>query len=258
MPKPRRVWKIVRRSFLLLLGVYLLLQSFPQLLFAHSVSYGNLILYSRIPLPQNANEILKKTDLLLSSSELYSTGHTRRIFVCDGYKLYWLLTSGERHSVGCSFPTTSKNVFIPKADFANDLALPEQWKSTDTRRRTLSGTIAHELTHVSIAEYLGRISYWRLTRKNAWVNEGYCDYIARSSSVSLDSGVNSVLTTPYDSLGISYVRSRLMIAHLINDEHLSMKDILKNPPDGRKVSEEVVEKLRHDPVIDPASIEPTR
>lgn len=252
----KRIWKYFRRTLLLLAAIYLLLWLFPQPLFAHSRQYGNLTLYSRSPLPGNTDDILKKTDRLLSSSELYSTNTPRRIFVCDGYKLYWLLSFGQRHSFGCSFGTTSKNVFIPKADFANDLVLQEKWNAADSRKRNLSAVMAHEITHVMIAEYLGRVSCWRFRKKAAWLDEGYCDFIARSSSNSLEDGVRSVLETPYGTKGLSYFRSRLMAAELLNGQHLSIKTLLRRPPDGQKVSDEITEKLRKNPVVDPASIEP--
>jgi hypothetical protein len=237
----KRTWKYFKRVVLIFSFVYLLLWFFPQLLFAHSAQYGNLILYSRSPLPENTEAILKKTDRLLSSSELYSTNAPRRIFVCDGYKLYWLLTFGQRHSVGCSFGTTSKNVFIPKADFVNDLVLQEKWNATDSRRRNLSAIMAHEITHVLNAEYLGRISYWRLRGKASWLDEGYCDFIARSSGSSLDDGVRSILETPYGTKSLSYFRSRLMVAELLNGQHSSIKALLRNPPDGQKISDALTE-----------------
>lgn len=252
----KRIWKYFRRTLLLLAAVYLLLWLFPQPLFAHSRQYSNLTLYSRSPLPENTDAILEKTDRLLASSELYSTNTPRRIFVCNSYKLYWLLTFGQRHSFGCSFGATSKNVFIPKADFTNDLVLQEKWNAADSRKRNLSAVMAHEITHVMIAEYLGRVSYWRLRRTAAWLDEGYCDYIARSSSNSFDDGVRLVLETPYGTGGLSYFRSRLMVAELLNEQHLSVKALLYKPPDGQKVSDEVTEKLRKNPVVDPASIEP--
>jgi hypothetical protein len=256
MRKPKRPWKIVRRCLLLILGLWVLLHVFPRPLFAHSVRYRNLTLYSRSPLPANAAEILEKADHLLSSSELYSTNRSRKIFVSDSYALHWLLTFGQRHGVGSSFSMTTGHVFIPKADIANDRALPEQWKPTDTRERPLSSTIAHELEHDLNAEYLGRLSYWRLRRNANWADEGYCDYIARSSSISLEDGVRSVLQTPYETKGLSYFRSRLMVAHLINEQHMSIKDIFRNPPDAHQVSDEVVEELRKNPAIDPGSLEP--
>jgi len=256
MGKRKLRWKLFRRSLFLVFGVWLVLHVFPQPLFAHNVRYQNLELYSRSPLPANAMEILEKADRLLSASELYSADRSRRIFVCDSYALYWLLTFGQRHSPGCSFATTTGHVFIPKAEVANDRVLIEQWNPTDHRERTLSGTIAHELTHVRNAEYLGRLSYSRLRRTSAWVDEGYCDYIARSSSISIDDGVRSVLESPCQATGLSYFRSRLMVARLMNEQHLSIKEIFKNPPDGRKLSDEITEKLRKNPKIDRASIEP--
>ena len=252
----KRIWKYFKRTLLLLPAIYLFLWLFPQTLFAYSRQFRNLTLYSRSPLPENADDILKKTDGLLSSSELYSTNTPRHIFVCDGYKLYWLLTFGQRHSFGCSFGATSKNVFIPKADFANDLVSQEKWNAADSRKRNLSAVMAHEITHVMIAEYLGRVFCWRLREKAAWLDEGYCDFIARSSSNSLEDSVRSVLETPYDTKGLSYFRCRLMVAGLLNEKHLSIKTLLANPPDGQKVSDEITEKLRKNPVVDPASIEP--
>ena len=252
----KRIWRCCNRTLWLLLVIYLLLWIFPQPLFAHSRRYGNLMLYSRAPLPENVEDILKKTDQLLSASELYSTNTTRRIFVCGDCKLYRLLTFGQRHGFGCSFATTSRNIFIPKADFTNNVVLQEKWNADDTRKRTFSAVAAHEITHLMIAEHLGRFSYWQLHKKAAWLDEGYCDFIARSSSDTFENGARSILETPYGAKGLSYFRSRLMVAKLLNEEQLSIKTLLRNPPDGQKISDEVTETLRRNPVIDPASIEP--
>ena len=50
---------------------------------------------------------------------------------------------------------------------------------TENNRRTLSGTIAHEVTHSLVKNRIGLLKYMQL---DTWKNEGYADYIAKESS----------------------------------------------------------------------------
>jgi hypothetical protein len=49
---------------------YVLLLSFPQVLFAHQISYRNLMVYSRTPLDQNVYAVLDKVESRLATSEI--------------------------------------------------------------------------------------------------------------------------------------------------------------------------------------------
>jgi len=46
--------------------------------------------------------------------------------------------------------------------------------------RTLSGTIAHEMTHRLVADHIGE---WAALRLPAWKREGYPDYVAQETSI---------------------------------------------------------------------------
>ncbi len=47
--------------------------------------------------------------------------------------------------------------------------------------RTLSGVIAHETTHIMIANHLGEV---RSAMLPTWQQEGYADHVARESSLT--------------------------------------------------------------------------
>jgi hypothetical protein len=256
MSRPKRILTLLKRALLFFPCAFLLLEIFPQPLFAHATRYSNLVLYSRKPLPLKATAILAKADRLLASSELYSTNQIRRIFLCDSYPLYRALSLGQKYSFGCSFPNTTKHVFIPKADLLNDLALAQKAHPADTRKRDLSAIIAHELLHITVGEFLGRMAYWRLRRTAPWVDEGYCDFISRSSSVSLDEGVRSILERPFRASAVPYVQARIMVGWVINEKGLNATNLLLHPPNGRVISEELKAVLRTDSPLDPKRIEP--
>src|SRR2546427_8876697 len=62
-----RAYRILRYVLMFAIVGYVLLLSFPQVLFAHETSYRNLKVYSREPLDQNIYAVLDKVESKLAT-----------------------------------------------------------------------------------------------------------------------------------------------------------------------------------------------
>jgi hypothetical protein len=145
-------------------ATYLLLLCFPQILFAHELSYRNFI-YSREPLDKSIYDVLDRVESRLAALKI-NEDVKPRIFLTNGFDMYALLSlSVGRNSFGKSYAALpTDNVFINKADTAKDLVFRS---GAGNNERTLSGVIAHEITHLWMRK---RFGYWRAYphRKARW------------------------------------------------------------------------------------------
>jgi len=105
--------RVLRRLLASIPAAYLLLLCFPQLLFAHQLSYRNLTVYSRAPLDSRIYGVLDRVESRLAASEI-KENVTPRIFLTDGFGTYALLslyigTSSFGKSYAALPPTTSSS-----------------------------------------------------------------------------------------------------------------------------------------------------
>ena len=218
------------RAAAVLCLAYLLLHAYPQPLFAHNVTAHDITLYSRLPLPPAAVERLAQARALLDRSELAVAGRPARVFLCNSPGLFRLFAPLKAGSFAISFPFTD-NIFVADADIAADLVT-----SAHKARRSLSGVIAHEITHDLIRQRLG---VWQSLILPEWVVEGYCDYVADSSSYPEALGQDLLATgRPADSDSARYYLQRRMVAHLIDDRHLSFAAVVARARDQAAVERE--------------------
>src|SRR5262245_1451698 len=153
-------------------AIYLLLLCFPQVLFAHELSYRHFIVYSREPLDKRIYDVLDRAESRLAASAI-NEDVKPRIFLTNGFDVYALLSLYfGSNSFGKSYAALpTKNVFINKSDTARDLV----FRSTPAlNARSLSGVIAHEITHLWMRK---RFGYWRNLAMPAWKKEGYAEYV---------------------------------------------------------------------------------
>lgn len=241
--KTRRAFRflgIVAAALLVLFLGYVSVSAFPEPFFPYRVTYKHLTLYSRTPLPAKIESLLQRTDEHLSRSELYNPNLDARIFVCDSDRLFWFFT-GQRHIFGVCFPDTSRLIFVPKADYEQDLIPFDRTGPDDNRRRHLSNTLAHEVTHLYITDYLG---FGRQEFLPVWVKEGYCEYIGQGDAIDPAVGIRALLSGQTQMKGLYYFQSRRMMELLIDKRQLSIKQILRDPPKEADVHAELLVSLR--------------
>ncbi len=233
LPPPTTAFGRVRRRLerattVLAIG-YVALQAFPQVLFAHNVTTQGITIYSRAPLPAETAACVDRAAVLLRQSELAVPGRTERIFVCDSPWLYRLLCPASASAFACSVPLTD-HVFIASADFRQDVA---RSSAPQYNTRSLSGVIAHEITHGLIRHRLG---LWRGVRLPTWVAEGYCDYVARDGSFPTAEGRRLLAEDRIDPTpSFRYFRYRQTVRWLIEVKHLSFEQVVARSDDPATV-----------------------
>lgn len=149
----------------------------PQLLaFPHSARSGDSLVWAERPLDQaELDRIVARAEALVAASPLAREREPRRIFLTDGGWRWTWLANVTRGSFALTRALTDPVVIVNRSDLAGDAVV----NGVGARRR-LSSVIAHETTHVMLRRRFGRIA---MAGKPQWLVEGYCDYIARESSL---------------------------------------------------------------------------
>ena len=235
-----RIYRIGRYLFVSMAATYFLLLIFPQVLFAHEISYGNATVYSREPIDQNIRTVLDKAGARLANSEI-STGEVKpKVFLTDGFRFYSFLSlyiGG--NSFGKGYPLLpTNNIFINKSDLAKDLVFRS---SPANNERSLSGVIAHETTHLLIRK---RYGYWRNLIMPAWKKEGYAEYVAGGSTLAYEAGVKLWKDNPQDGSGYQYFKYYMLVKYLLEQEKLSVDDLFNRDFDLTALEQRVLKSLQ--------------
>jgi len=218
---------------------YLLLLCFPQVLFAHEISYRNLAVYSGQPLDKDLYAVLDKAEARLAASAIHDESVRPRIFLTDSFGSYalWSLYLG-RSSFGKSYPLLpTSNIFINKSDLARDAVLRS---STANSERSLSGVIAHETTHLLIRR---RFGYWRNLTMPTWKKEGYAEYVAGGSTLPYETGVAMWKANPNDGTGYQYFKYYMMVKYLLEHDKLSVEGLFNGDFEVRSLERRVLASL---------------
>ena len=234
-----KAYKIVRSALLLLTAAFVFLLVYPQVLFAHELRYKNFTVYSRQPLPPSIYPVLDKVEAELSASPINDTTLQPKIFLTNSQKLYSLLSLYIGwNSFGKGYPILpTNNVFINEADVSRDLVFR---KAATGSQRSLSGVIAHEITHLNIRRKFG---YVRNITMPAWKKEGYAEYVAGGSTLDYETGSKLWKANPNDGTGYQYFRYYLSVKYLLENDKLSVQDLFTRDIDNASIEAKVFEKL---------------
>jgi len=232
-------YKIVRGVLLLLTAAFVLLLSFPQLLFAHQATYKNFRVYSREPLDQSINAVLDKAEARLAMSPINDDTVKPKVFLTNSYGFYRGLSLNigwNSFGKGYALLPTS-NVFINKSDAARDTVFRD---APTNNARSLSGVIAHEVTHLLIRK---RYGYWRNVIMPAWKKEGYAEYVAGGSTLSYEEGVKMWKNNPKDGTGYQYFKYHMLVKYLLEQEKISVDDLFNRDFDVAALEQKVLNSL---------------
>jgi hypothetical protein len=234
-----RVYRAARYAFFSIVLAYVLLLVFPQVLFGHQVSSGNLTVYSREPLDQNMNTVLDRVQQRLAASPINNPDVKPKIFLTNSFRFYSTLSlyiGGNSFGKGFAALNTN-NIFINKSDIANDLVFRA---TRDYNERSLSGVIAHEVTHLLIRKKYG---YWRNLTMPAWKKEGYAEYIAGSSTLDYEAGVRMWKANPRNDAGYQYFKYYMLVKYLLEHDKVSVDDLFNRDFDTQVLAEHVLKIL---------------
>jgi hypothetical protein len=192
-----------------LLGLLLLSTTFaPELLaWPYKVQRGRTVVYAERPIPAEIERVLARADALLAQSPLDDRSMRRRIFLSEGGWRWRVAALTSAGAFGLRRPFRDAILFN-RSDIAAD-------RVTNGREvggaRTLSGTIAHELTHILVARRLGEI---RARMLPTWKQEGYADHVARESSLSA-ADYRALKAEGADHPALPYYEGRLKVAEAL-------------------------------------------
>ena len=234
----RRLLKLALVPVVVLV-LYWGLLCFPQPFFRWSVSASNLTLYSdRSFSSEEGSKILELVESRLESSPLFSAQMHHSVFVCNAH---WrqLLFFNRRYGVGGVnyYPLTS-NVFLAGALIGENRLISPSGNVVQGDR-TLDYFTTHEITHSLTKRAAGWYHHIGLPE---YVQEGYPDYVAQSSSFNYDDARKAFLAeAPEMDRWMSglYLRYHLLVAHLLEKEDWSVQRLLTDPPAQNAVEEAI-------------------
>ncbi len=216
-----RPYRVIRNLAVSLAAAYLFLLCFPQVLFAHEVSYKNFTVHSMEAMDHNVYAVLDKVESSLATSAINNPTVKPQVFLINSHRLYKLMSlylGG--NSFGKAFPMLPTNsIFINRSDLANDLVCRS---APADNQRSLSGVIAHETTHLLIRK---RFGYWRNLTMPAWKKEGYSEYVAGASTLDYETGVQRWKANPKDGSGYQYFKYHMLVKHLLEHEKITVEDL---------------------------------
>lgn len=238
--KQSRVYKVYRvfnYAFAGLFTAYILTIAFPQYLFANQISHGKFSVYSRQPLDENIHRVLDLAEARLAKSAIYDDAAARRVFLADSHGLYYFLSHKAFRSFGNSVPLLD-NIIVNRSDVTGDMVFMDR---AVRNKRSLSGVIAHEVTHHFVRKKFGiGRSMFSIP---AWKNDGYCEYVAGETTLTFEEGVKLWREDPNDDSKYSYFKYQQMVKYLLDDEKISVEDMFDRDFDAKELEVKVFAKI---------------
>jgi hypothetical protein len=231
--KQNLAYKILRYAFTGIFAAYFLMLIFPQYLFAYQVSHKNFKVYARNPLDENINRVLDAAEARLVKSPIYDPGATEKIFISDSFGFYTFESPLSRKSFATTLPGIG-NVRINKSDVGGDLVYRD---APIDNQRSLSGVIAHEVTHNLIREKFGLINSF--TSLPNWKDEGYCEYVAGETTLSFEEGLRRWKENPNDDSKYAYFKYHQMVRYLLDEEKISVEELFNRDFDKKELEAKV-------------------
>lgn len=228
---------VIFSLLILLLIICFVFFLFPQIVFGKKIEYKSFIIYSHSQVDKNIFVVLDRAESLIDSSELNNfKPELFKIYLCNSFLEYFFFAPTQRHAFACNNPLTG-NILISKSDISQNLV---ERNDPENNFRSLSGTIAHELTHSLIKEYVGFFRYMQL---DTWINEGYADFIAKESSFNFQKGLALLCKHENSSkTSFRYFKYRLYIEYLIKDKKIAGNQILAGNFSLTKLDKEIYQK----------------
>lgn len=160
------------------------------------------------PIPRGrAAAILADANARTAASPLAHGDEPRRIFLTDG-GWRWRVLALQAHYAFALTRALREDVIVNRTDFTADRV---NNGLGDGRTRTLAGIIAHEKCHGMERRHFGLLV--DLT-KPVWLREGYCDFVARESTLS-DSEVATMRKTDPHHPALPYYEGRMKVTAIL-------------------------------------------
>lgn len=151
----------------------------PRLLaFPYSARIGQHHVYAEAPIDPRLAKIVAEADAAVARSPLASArAPDQSIYLTSGGWRWTWLALQSRAAFATSRPFI-ETVVVNRSDQRNDMVANG---ASIAGRRSLHGSIAHEMTHGLIRAHFGASADWRYA---ADLREGYCDHVAGGGSLT--------------------------------------------------------------------------
>ncbi len=228
----KRTIGISGSAALLIGSIYLLFLLYPTPLFANKYQYRNFTIHSDAPIPQSIEAVIDDTIQRLEASELYETADNFELYLCNKNWLFNFFTRNGNAGGAVNF-LLSPNIFIRENEIAsNRLIPPTSWENS-MADRPLSYFVAHEAVHSLQRKH----NKFLIFNAPVAITEGYAEYIAKSSSSSLEKLIegyrsDSPAMNPENGL---YDRYNLYISFLIERKGYSFNRLIEEKLDLEEV-----------------------
>jgi hypothetical protein len=220
-----------------------LVVAFPAPVFSSSLTRGTITLHATEPLPPNAIAIMDQALARLRRSPLYDPARSVDVFVCRN-DWRWLLFSGlNGRAAAVARAPFSHDVIIRGANFRENRYLQAGGRLSPAER-PLSYLLAHEVTHVLIADALGLAESYRLP---AWLSEGYADYVAHEGRFDRAAALRTLsrATEPTRREG-RYLPYMLLVDSALRQTPRII-ELLRTPPDQNQLRSELLGDVQSAP-----------
>lgn len=180
----------------------------PQLLaFPYKQRVGTVTVYAERPIDPRIASELARAEGLLRTSQIYTGPLDRTLFLTDGGWRWRLLAIQSPGAFAFRRPFSSA-IVVNRTDIAADRVRNDR---PIANTRTLSAVIAHETTHIMIADHVGEL---RAAMLSTWVKEGYADHVAAESSLADGDAARLRRTEPGAQALVYYDARRRVVAAL--------------------------------------------
>ncbi len=173
----RLAFRLSLAGFLLTLAAYgglVAAVARPDPFFRHARGGGLVTFHAVAPLPPEAERLAQEVTAAFTASPLGLPDHTVDVWLVEEGWPVQLFFAGSPRASGLTYPVAStRNVFLRHADLRRNRLV--RGGRAVPPPRTLSYYLVHEITHLMVADRVGRL---RIVRMPRWINEGFADYVA--------------------------------------------------------------------------------
>jgi len=235
----KRLWFRVATILLAVFASYLVLLCFPQPFFQWSVTSSNLTLYSDSSFsPEDGRRILELVEAKLAASPLFSAQMHHSIFICNARWRQLFFFNRQYRVGGVNYYPLTSNVFLRDAVIEGNQLISPSGQAVQGDR-TLAYFITHEISHTITKEEAGLYRHFNLPE---YVREGYPDYVAKGNAFHYEEARRAFLSEAPEmdrwKSGL-YLRYHLLVAHLLEKENWSVRQLIEGPPEQRAAEEAV-------------------
>ncbi len=185
------------------------------------------------------DSVLKRVEQKIALSPLFDPQSRYPVFLCSNDWRWDFFTLFDTRSAARARAPFPRDVIVREAEVASN-RYRQAKGNLATDDRSLDYLLAHEVTHLMISDAVGVAEQQRLP---SWLTEGYADYIGRGASFDYDDALRASLGQVRTRVPLQtgvYLEDTLLVAHLIERDGVTPRQLFASPPEREKVAARVL------------------